>query len=103
MYAIRSYYEFLEFDDATRYNFAPPSYYQRPDERYTLGAFAHYDVTDQVTVFTQLMFMDDRTIAQFAPAGFFFDYGVDIYCNENPYLSAQQIDALDCASEADDT
>jgi len=94
--------EFLEFDDATRYNFAPPSYYQRPDERYTLGAFAHYDVTDQVTVFTQLMFMDDRTIAQFAPAGFFFDYGVDIYCNENPYLSAQQIDALDCASEADD-
>jgi outer membrane receptor protein involved in Fe transport len=90
---------FVRDSAATRYNFAPPSYYQRPDERYTLGAFAHYDVSEQVTVYTQLMFMDDRTVAQFAPAGMFFDFGVDIRC-DNPLLSAQQATTLGCAAPA---
>ena len=29
----------------TPYNFAPTNYYQRPDERYTLGAFANYEIS----------------------------------------------------------
>ncbi|WP_310467289.1 TonB-dependent receptor plug domain-containing protein [Sphingomonas sp.] len=31
-----------------RYNFAPTNYFQRPDERYTAGVFANYDISDQI-------------------------------------------------------
>jgi outer membrane receptor protein involved in Fe transport len=99
-------FQFLHVDgtdfapDWTTYNFAPPSYYQRPDERYTLGAIAHYDLSDQATVYTQLMFMDDRTVAQFAPAGFFFDPMIDIRC-DNPLVSASQKALLGCVAPTD--
>jgi outer membrane receptor protein involved in Fe transport len=79
------------------FNFAPPSYFQRPDQRYTLGALGHYELSEHADVYTQLMFMDDRTVAQFAPAGMFFDGGVTIPCY-NPLLSAQQYAAMECGS-----
>lgn len=82
------------------FNFAPPSYYQRPDERYTLGALAHYELGEHAEVYSQLMFMDDRTVAQFAPAGMFFDSGVTIPCY-NPLLSAQQFTAMGCTDPSD--
>jgi iron complex outermembrane receptor protein len=53
------------------YNFGPANYYQRPDERYTLGAFAHYQVADWAEAYSQVMFMDDRSVAQIAPGGIF--------------------------------
>ena len=53
------------------YNFAPLNYFQRPDERYTAGAFVHYDVNDHARVYSEFMFMDDRSIAQIAPSGAF--------------------------------
>jgi outer membrane receptor protein involved in Fe transport len=92
--------DFVEWDEANLYNYAPPSYFQRPDKRYTMGAFAHYDVTEQVTAYTQLMWMDDQTVAQFAPAGLFYDPVIDINC-DNPLLSAQQTTAMGCASPDD--
>lgn len=82
------------------FNFAPPSFYQRPDERVTLGALGHYSLGEHAEVYTQLMFMDNRTVAQFAPAGMFFDSGVTIPCS-NPLLSAQQFATMGCTS-ADD-
>ncbi len=82
------------------YNFAPPSYYQRPDERVTLGALGHYQLSEYADVYTQLMFMDNRTVAQFAPAGMFFDSGVTIPCY-NPLLSAQQYATMGCTSPDD--
>jgi outer membrane receptor protein involved in Fe transport len=82
------------------FNFAPPSYYQRPDERVTLGALAHYQLSDFAEVYTQLMFMDNRTVAQFAPAGMFFDSGISIPCS-NPNLSAQQYATMGCTSPTD--
>ena len=95
--------------DATlyAYNFGPLNYFQRPDERYTLGAFGHYDVTDKIEVYTQLMFSDYSTIAQIAPSGNFFgefaggsrtsDGSSTISCS-NPLLSAQQRGAIDCST-----
>lgn len=88
------------------YNFGPLNYFQRPDERYTLGAFGHYNVTDKIEVYTQLMFSDYSTVAQIAPSGNFFgefangfrttDGNSYISC-DNPLLSAQQKDAINCA------
>src|SRR5205823_13200998 len=85
------------------YNFAPLNYYQRPDERYTAGAFVHYDVNDHARVYSEFMFMDDRSIAQIAPSGAFPGAGPAttaitgvpdgtwlINCN-NPYLTPLEL------------
>lgn len=84
----------------TRHNFAAPSYYQRPDERYTLGAFAHYQLDERIEVYSELMFMDNRTVAQFAESGIFFNT-LDFNCG-NPLLSAQQRDIVNCTGAPDD-
>lgn len=76
------------------YNFGPVNYYQRPDERYTLGAFGRYQVNDKAEVFAQLMFSDYQSIAQIAPSGSFFSVA-DINC-DSPLLSAQQSAAIGC-------
>lgn len=76
----------------TLYNYGPENFFQRPDERYTFGAFAHYDVSDQVEVFSELMFMDDRSVSQIAPSGAFFVTN-ELSC-ANPFLSDQQFNAL---------
>ncbi|HRJ63640.1 TonB-dependent receptor plug domain-containing protein [Brevundimonas sp. UBA2416] len=76
------------------YNFGPLNYYQRPDERYTLGAFGRYEVNDKAEVFAQLMFSDYQSVAQIAPSGSFFTVG-DINC-DSPLLSAQQRTAIGC-------
>ncbi|HYE44475.1 MAG TPA: TonB-dependent receptor [Caulobacter sp.] len=78
------------------YNFGPINYYQRPDERYSLGAVGRYEVNDKVEVFTQLMFTDYSTVAQIAPSGNFFSTGT-INCG-NPLLSAQQSAAIGCSA-----
>ncbi|MXP27565.1 TonB-dependent receptor [Porphyrobacter algicida] len=72
----------------TRYNFAPSNYFQRPDERYTAGFFAHYDINDAIRPYAEFMFMDDRSVAQIAPSG---DFGNTLTVNcDNPLLSATQ-------------
>ena len=78
------------------YNFAPTNYYQRPDERYTAGFFAHYDATDAFKPYMEFMFQDDRTVAQIAPSGDFFNTST-INC-DNPLLSAQQL-SIACAAD----
>ncbi len=78
------------------YNFAPLNYFQRPDERYTAGAFADYEVSDSLTAYGEFMFMDDRTVAQIAPSG---DFGNTLSINcDNPLLSAQQL-SIACDNE----
>jgi iron complex outermembrane receptor protein len=72
----------------TPYNFAPWNYFQRPDERYTLGAFADYEISPALHPFLEVMFMDDRSVAQIAPSGNFLNTN-SINC-DNPLLSAQQ-------------
>ncbi|MGH8175437.1 MAG: TonB-dependent receptor domain-containing protein [Steroidobacter sp.] len=81
------------------YNFAPTNYYQRPDERYTAGLFANYDVSENMEVFSEFGFMNDETVAQIAPAGLFMGSGPGlgggylVNC-DNPFLSSQQVDAF---------
>lgn len=85
---------FRDFDNVKdRFNFGPFNYYQRNDERYTLGAFAHYKFSDAFDVYTDVMFMDDKTNAVIAPSGLFFDPSINI-AFANPLLSMQQRDTL---------
>ncbi|KQT32043.1 TonB-dependent receptor [Sphingomonas sp. Leaf412] len=79
---------------STPFNFAPTNYFQRPDERYTAGFFASYEVSEAVKPYAEFMFMDDRTVAQIAPSGNFGNT-FSINC-DNPLLSAQQR-AIVCA------
>lgn len=71
------------------YNFGPLNYYQRPDERYTAGVFMDYNVAEGATAYAELMFMDDRSVAQIAPSGAFFN-PVQVNC-DNPLLTAQMV------------
>jgi outer membrane receptor protein involved in Fe transport len=69
------------------YNFNPTNYFQRPDERYTAGAFADYEISKAVHPYMEFMFMNDHTLAQIAPSG---DFGNTYTINcDNPFMSAQ--------------
>lgn len=74
------------------YNFAPTNYFMRPDERITAGVFGHYPVGDNSEVYLELNYMDDKTIAQLAPSGSFFQ-PESVNC-DNPFLSQQQVDLI---------
>ena len=70
------------------FNFGPLNYFQRPDERYTAGLFANYEINSAIKPYLEFMFMDDHTVAQIAPSG---DFGNTFTINcDNPLLSTQQ-------------
>ncbi|WP_262422465.1 TonB-dependent receptor plug domain-containing protein [Brevundimonas denitrificans] len=86
--------EFIPYNpNIHAYNYAPINYYMRPEERYSFGVFANYELNRAAEVYTQLMFTDSSTLAQIAPSGSFFNND-SINCG-NPLLSAQQ-SALIC-------
>ena len=76
----------------TPFNFGPLNYFQRPDERYTAGLFADYEISSAIKPYMEFMFMDDRTVAQIAPSGNFGNTTA-INC-DNPLLGAAQRAAL---------
>jgi iron complex outermembrane recepter protein len=77
------------------YNYGALNYFQRPDERYTAGAFLHYEFNDHVQVYSQSMFMDDFTQAQIAPSGLFGAPASEVNCT-NPYLSSAESTFIGC-------
>ena len=92
---------FLPYSSAAgAYNFGPLNYFQRPDERYTLGAFGTYKVTEKAEVFAQLMFSDYSSVAQIAPSGAFLGPVIPVSC-DNPLLSGQQATAIGCTAGVD--
>jgi outer membrane receptor protein involved in Fe transport len=87
------------------YNFDTAIYLQREDDRYNLGYFAHYQINPKVELYSDFMFSEDNTVAQYAPSGFFAGTGAvlgssyfNVNCN-NPFLSTQQATVL-CGSAA---
>ena len=80
---------FRPWNGATdQYNFGPLNYYQRPDQRYSVGFNGHYELNPSAEVYTQFMFMDYESKAQIAPSGnFFVTQGISC---DNPLLSANQ-------------
>jgi iron complex outermembrane recepter protein len=88
---------FRNFSNATdQYNFGPLNYYQRPDDRYSAGAFGHYQATSYADIYTQIMYTDYATIAQIAPSG---DFGNTLTLNcGNPLLSATEASQIGCTA-----
>jgi outer membrane receptor protein involved in Fe transport len=88
------------------FNYGPFNHIQRPDEKWSAGAFANYEINEHFDVYLEVMYMNNFTKAQIAPSGNFQRTGVPtpagldpsfhyINCN-NPMLSPQQRDIL-CA------
>lgn len=71
--------------------------------RYTAGFFANYKVNDQVELYSDFSFMNDRTNVQIAPSALFQGSGATpsggflVNCN-NPFLSGQQQGVLGCSA-----
>jgi len=76
-------------DDGYRYNYAPVNHFMRPNERFSIGTFANYQVTDNVNTYLETSYMRDVTAGQIAESGTFFaqEYRLDY---NNPYMSAAQ-------------
>jgi iron complex outermembrane recepter protein len=79
----------IPYTAADAYNYGALNFYQRPDERYTAGAFLHYDFNDHATVYANTMYMNDTSLAQIAASGAFFSR-FNINC-ANPFLSTQEV------------
>jgi iron complex outermembrane recepter protein len=100
--------QFRPWTATDAFNFGALNFYQRPDERWTAGAFAHYNWDEKHSMYTEFMFMSDSTQAQIAPSGAFIGSGSGVNpatgnpsgtwgvnCN-NPFLSPQEVSTL-CA------
>ena len=79
----------VPFGLSNLYNYGPLNYYQRPDERWTAGTFAHYEFSDHADVYTEIQYMNDRSISQIAPSGA-FNVNFTLTC-DNPYLSQSML------------
>ncbi|HEX3397125.1 MAG TPA: TonB-dependent receptor [Steroidobacteraceae bacterium] len=91
----------VPFTGANLYNFGAINFFQRPDERYSAGAFLHYDFNEHATVYASTMFMDDKSLAQIAASGAFFSRFA-VNC-ANPFLSTQELAAWCGGSTAGET
>jgi iron complex outermembrane receptor protein len=81
----------VPYTAADAYNYGAINFFQRPDERYTAGAFLHYDFNDHAQVYASTMFMDDKSLAQIAASGAFFaKFAVNC---ANPFLSPSELTA----------
>ena len=78
---------------STVFNFGPYNYFQRPDERYTFGTFAEYEIAPGAKPYLEAMFMNDESNAQIAPSGAFLGNITSLNC-DNPLLSTQQFNTI---------
>ncbi len=54
-------------DPADLYNFAPDNYLQLPQERYLIGAYGHYEFTDNIEAYSELTFVRNEVAGELAP------------------------------------
>ena len=54
------------------------------------GTFAHYEFNEHADVYTEMQFMDDRSVSQIAPSGAFYGSPFLVNCT-NPYLTAAEV------------
>jgi iron complex outermembrane recepter protein len=88
---------FIPFNNSLRYSNTPILYLQREDQRASLGAIGHEQINPSLDVYAEVMFMQDKTVAQSAPGGLSSGGGptgfIQVPCN-NQFLSAAQVPAI---------
>ena len=77
------------------YNYAPANYLMIPQERWLLGGFGEYEITEGVTAFVEATFVNNRVQQELAatPVTGFFDINVNGAC--------QFLDAATCTTFRD--
>lgn len=63
------------------YNYAPINYYQRPDERYTIGGMAKFEVNEHFTPYAEVMYVQRESSVQIAESGT-FGLGLEFSCDD---------------------
>jgi iron complex outermembrane recepter protein len=90
--------------NAAPYNFGPLNYYQRPNQRYTVGTFLNFAVSERAEVYGEFNFLKDQSLSQIAPSGL-FTLDATVSCS-NPLWTTAQFTAF-CGqfglTTADDT
>lgn len=75
------------------FNFAPYNYFQTPLKRFHAYAAAHYDVTDNIEVYSKALFNKNTVNLQLAPSGLFGDiYQLPLnnaFLQQNPIVQQQ--------------
>lgn len=64
------------------YNYAPVNFYQRPDERWTFGAFFNYDINPMLRPYLDIAFANTNTVVQIAESGTFFTDALAFECTD---------------------
>lgn len=87
-------------DPQDRYNYAPPSYLQVPNERFQTQLFATQEISREVNVSLEAMYMHSEADTQFAPQprSIRTSNGVDLHFAQNPFLTQESKDII-AASE----
>jgi outer membrane receptor protein involved in Fe transport len=86
----RSTGDFRGYKGTDAYNYGALSYFQRQAERWTAGAFLHYDVNDHVQAYSETMYARNKNQAQYGPSGAFAYTPIPTSC-DNPLLTAQEV------------
>lgn len=87
------------------YNYAPVNYLMVPQERYLLGGYAEYEITDGITAYAEVSYVNNAVRAQLAATPVTGTFNIDLD-TVSPFLSAQdnallaQIDANETAINA---
>ncbi|MBU3022270.1 TonB-dependent receptor domain-containing protein [Aestuariibacter sp. A3R04] len=76
------------------YNYAPVNHFMRPNERFSIGAFAEYEVSDNARVYVETSFMHNRTAGQIAESGTFYGAEYWLSAESSPVLSDSQLAEL---------
>ena len=74
------------------YNYAPSNYLMVPQERWTLGGYAEYEVVENVNAYTEVTFVNNRVQNELAPTP------ITQNINFNIATACQQVDAATCAT-----
>ncbi len=74
------------------FNFAQTQRFRQPSEQYTFGALMHYDITENIEAYLDLMFSSIDSQGQIGPSGTFFSTNT-INC-DNPLLTPEQFDLI---------
>jgi len=92
----------IPYSSAYAYNYGPLNYYQRPDQRWTAGSFMHYEFNEHADVYSEIMYMNDHSVAQIAPSGAFYGHTYTLSC-ANPFFTAGELSAWCAGSTAGTT